>query len=103
MGGRGPVFDPAEQIADPLLAQVTVLQDQRRRRVVLVSLDILGSTPSVADPIRHLLAAIAGATPEAVVLNYSHTHSMEVPTFTLFAPSASSTSQRNTFIEAFCG
>ena len=71
----GPFFDPAKQTADPLLAQVTVLQDQRGRRVVLVSLDILGSTPSVADPIRHLLAAIAGATPEAVVLNYSHTHS----------------------------
>ena len=59
MGGRGPIFDPAEQIADPLLAQVTVLQDQRGWRIVLVSLDILGSTPSVADPIRHQLAAIA--------------------------------------------
>jgi neutral ceramidase len=75
MGGRGPVFDPAERIADPLLAQVCVLQDRSGRRLVLISLDIVGSTPSVADPIRHRLAAIAGTTPEAVVLNYSHTHS----------------------------
>ncbi len=75
MGGRGPVFDPAQQVADPLLAQVVVLQDHRGRRLVLVSLDIVGSTPSVADPIRHRLAAIAGTRPEAVVLNYSHTHS----------------------------
>ena len=75
MGGRGPVFDPAERIADPLLAQVTLLQDQREQRVLLVSLDHIGSTPSVADPIRHKLAAIVGTTPEAVVLNYSHTHS----------------------------
>ena len=75
MGGRGPRFDPAEQIADPLLAQVTLLQDRRERRLLLVSLDIIGSTSSVADPIRHQLAAIVGTTPDAVVLNYSHTHS----------------------------
>ena len=75
MGGRGPVFDPAQQVADPLLAQVVVLQDHRRRRLLLASLDIVGGTPSVADPIRHRLAAIAGTRPEAVVLNYSHTHS----------------------------
>ena len=75
MGGRGPVFEPAEQIADPLMAQVSVVQDQAGRRLALISLDIVGSTPSVADPIRHQLAAIAGTTPEAVVLNYSHTHS----------------------------
>ena len=73
MGGRGPVFEPAEQIADPLMAQVSVVQDQAGRRLALISLDIVGSTPSVADPIRHQLAAIAGTTPEAVVLNYSHT------------------------------
>ena len=75
MGGRGPVFDPAERIADPLMAQVFILVDRRGRRVVLASLDTIGSTPSVADPLRHQLAAIAGAAPEAVVLNYSHTHS----------------------------
>jgi hypothetical protein len=75
MGGRGPVFDPAEQIADPLLAQVTVLQDPAGRRLVLVSLDIIGSTASIADPIRHQLAAIAGTVPESVVLSFSHTHS----------------------------
>ena len=75
MGGRGPVFDPAKQVADPLMAQIVVLQDHRRRRLVLVSLDVVGSTPSVADPLRHRLAAIAGTLPEAVVLNFSHTHS----------------------------
>ena len=75
MGGRGPVFDPAQQVADPLMAQIVVLQDHRRRRLLLVSLDVVGSTPSVADPLRHRLAAIAGTRPEAVVLNYSHTHS----------------------------
>ena len=75
MGGRGPRFTPGGNILDPLCAQATVLEDPEGKRTLWISVDLVGLSPIVAEPLRYDLSALTGIPIEAVILNFSHTHS----------------------------
>ena len=75
LGGRGGADTPADQILDPLFAQVLCLKDGKGERFVLVSLDLIGLTHDLSDQIRTRLVQELGVEWDLVVLNTSHTHS----------------------------
>lgn len=75
MGGRGPQFTPGASILDPLIAQVLVLEDHGGRRTLWVSMDMIGLSYSMSSMFRYELAAMTGIPYEAIILNFSHTHS----------------------------
>jgi len=75
LGGRGGACTPADQILDPLFAQVLCLRDGKGERFVLVSLDLIGLTHDLSDRIRTRLVQELGVEWDLVVLNTSHTHS----------------------------
>jgi len=85
LGGRGPRFTQATDVLDPLVAQVTVLQDAAGSRSVWVSLDHVGITRRLAEPLRFELASVVDAPLDAVILNYSHTHSGPMATMDGYA------------------
>tara|TARA_B100001123_G_C15326838_1_gene1029845 strand:+ start:2269 stop:3600 length:1332 start_codon:yes stop_codon:yes gene_type:complete len=74
LGGRGPRFSNGEEVLDPLVSQVVVLEDERGNRTVWVSIDMIGMTWQVTAPFRQELAALTGIPFDAIIVNYSHTH-----------------------------
>jgi hypothetical protein len=42
MGGRGPRFTPGASVLDPLMAGAVLLEDDRGRRQLWISLDLIG-------------------------------------------------------------
>lgn len=75
MGGRGPRFSPGSEVLDPLVAQAVVIEDQKGYRTVWISIDMIGMTWHVTSRLRGELAAIVGIPFEAIIVNFSHTHS----------------------------
>ncbi len=75
MGGRGSLFTPGVAVLDPLIAQALVLEDSRGKRVLWISMDMLGLSYRATSILRYELAAITGIPFEAIVINFSHTHS----------------------------
>ena len=67
----------AEAVAEPLLAQALVLDDGRRR-IAVVSTDLLSITRGLATATRQRAHELTGIAPEAVLLNASHNHSAPV-------------------------
>lgn len=75
MGGRGPRFSAGEEVIDPLAAQALVLEDGQGRRTVWICMDMIGMTWQMTSRLRMDIAALAGIPFEAIVVNFSHTHS----------------------------
>lgn len=75
MGGRGPRLTPGATVLDPLLAQVLAFEDAAGRRALWVSLDLIGMSHARAEPLRRVLADVTGTPLDAVLVNFSHTHS----------------------------
>ena len=75
MGGRGPLFTPGAAVLDPLIAQVLVLEDGKGGRALWASMDMIGLSHNATSLFRFELAAMTGIPYEAIVLNFSHTHS----------------------------
>ena len=75
MGGRGPRFSAGGEIIDPLAAQATVLEDGKGSRVAWISMDMIGMSWQTTSRLRMEVAALTGIAFEAVVVNFSHTHS----------------------------
>lgn len=75
MGGRGPRFSPGASVLDPLIAQVLILEDAGGRRTLWVSMDMIGLSYNTANAFRHELSTVTGIPVEAIILNFSHTHS----------------------------
>ena len=65
---------PVDDIWDPLLATVLVLEAEGRR-VVVVGLDLMGILEATHREIRARVGLAVGVDPNLVVLNASHTHS----------------------------
>jgi neutral ceramidase len=85
MGGRGPRFAGGDKVLDRLEAQVTVLQDNKGRRLVWVSLDLIGMGYAQSAELRNELAGLLGAEPAGVILNFSHIHSGPMANFDKYA------------------
>ena len=75
MGGRGVRFTPGASVLDPLEAYVTYIEDARGGRLLLISLDLIGLSVGSSALLRNDLAALTGTPVDAVILNFSHTHS----------------------------
>ncbi len=75
MGGRGPQFTPGASVLDPLIAQALVLEDAEGRRTLWVSMDMIGLSYTMSSMFRYELSGVTGIPYEAIVLNFSHTHS----------------------------
>lgn len=75
MGGRGPRFSAATDLLDPLAAQVVVLEDEKGSRIAWISIDLVGMDRQVTSRLRLELAGLTGIPVEAIVVNFSHTHS----------------------------
>ncbi len=85
LGGRGMVLSQAEAVKAPLLGQVLALEDVRGKRLLLVSLDLIALSTSLASLMQLRLAAVAGVLPHEVILNCSHTHSGPMTHFDEYA------------------
>ncbi|MDP6982187.1 MAG: hypothetical protein QGG05_03770 [Candidatus Latescibacteria bacterium] len=75
MGGRGPRFSPGTEILDPLVAQAVVLEDGSGERTLWLSIDMIGMAWPQTSGFRQELSAMTGIAFEAIVINFSHTHS----------------------------
>lgn len=75
MGGRGPRFSGGNEVVDLLRAQAVVLEDQKGYRTAWISMDMIGMTWQVTSRFRAELSAMTGIPFEAIVVNFSHTHS----------------------------
>ncbi len=75
MGGRGPRFAAGTEVLTPLQAGVVVLEDSRKNRVVLVSIDVICTDARQTDQLCVEVGSAVGASPDAVIINASHTHS----------------------------
>jgi len=62
-----------DSIKSPLKMQILMLEDAYRKRTLFVAADIFGFGPELVEAIR-ADAGVWGISPEAVVLNASHTH-----------------------------
>ncbi|MDE2999021.1 MAG: hypothetical protein OXU79_08085 [Gemmatimonadota bacterium] len=102
MGGRGPRFTPGREILDPLIAQAIVLEDSRGNRVLWISVDLVGLSPVIAEPLRYDLSALTGIPLEAVILNYSHTHSGPMGGFEGYATPLPKPRELHAYDESLC-
>jgi neutral ceramidase len=75
MGGRGPRYAPGNEVIDPLMAQVLVLEDADNNRVMWLSLDLIGLSFERSSELRYELSAITGIPYSRIILNFAHTHS----------------------------
>lgn len=85
MGGRGTRFTPGAEIIDPLVAQALVLEDKRGRRLLIISMDMIGMSYHATSELRFELMAATGIPFEAIVINASHTHSGSMTGFEGYA------------------
>src|SRR5437899_7658458 len=69
---------PSEGVAQRIYAKALALEDQRGRRLVLVTSDILGFTPALTRPIAERLSQSLKLAREEVLFTSSHTHTAPV-------------------------
>ena len=75
MGGRGPRFSPGTEVIDRLVAQAVVLEDAKGAQTLWLSIDMIGMAWPQTSGIRQELSAMTGIPFDAIVINFSHTHS----------------------------
>ena len=75
MGGRGSRFTPGAEVIDPLLAQALVVEDDVGRRLLTISVDMIGMSYHATSELRFDLMVATGIPFDAIVINSSHTHS----------------------------
>jgi neutral ceramidase len=97
MGGRGPRFAPGVEVLDPLAAQVVMLEDAKGARTLWMSIDMIGMAWPQTGGFRQELSALTGIPFEAIVINFSHTHSGPMSGFDGYA----TTKQKPTELQAY--
>jgi neutral ceramidase len=75
LGGRGGVITLANEVLDPLFAQVVYLRDSHGTGFALLSFDLVGLSHELSDRIRLAVSQELGIEWNLIVLNSSHTHS----------------------------
>ncbi|MDA0747635.1 MAG: hypothetical protein O2954_14025 [bacterium] len=75
MGGRGPRFTPGASVLDPLFAQALILEDAQKKRTLWISVDVVTMAHDFTDLLRYDLSALTTIPMDAIVINFSHTHS----------------------------
>ena len=82
MAGYGSRQHLAEGTAGPLLAKAMLIEDDRDRRVVIVTIDLIGDNfpRRLSEAIARRVHQITGIERERILFNFSHTHSGPVAT-----------------------
>ena len=77
MSGYGNRKHPAEGTAGPLLAKALLIEDEQDRRVVIVTIDLIGDNfpRRLSEAIAGRVKEITGIERERILFNFSHTHS----------------------------
>ena len=77
MAGYAARKHPAEGTAQPLLAKALLIEDGRARRVVIVTIDLIGDNfpRRLSDAIARRVSQLTGIERERILFNFSHTHS----------------------------
>lgn len=75
MAGYGFRDHPSEGVRQRLYAKALAIEDDRGRRSVMVTFDLVGMTRDVADPIAERVEKQYGLKRDQLLLNCSHTHS----------------------------
>lgn len=75
MAGYGSRNHPATGLLNDLWAKALILQDAQGRRVAVISLDLVGISPDVVDPLTKALADQYKLPRAHVAIFCSHTHS----------------------------
>lgn len=72
--------DPVVGVLSPLNATALVVEDETTGdRAVIIAFDLIGIDVQQGRRIREEVAAVVGCSPDAVLLNYSHTHAAPHP------------------------
>jgi len=71
--GYGARAQPSNVVADPIAARAVMLDDGQTR-VVLVSCDLLGLSPTVDAQLRQRIARSSGTSADRVLISCTHTH-----------------------------
>src|ERR1035437_4998423 len=66
--------EPATGVLAPLTATALVVEDADGNRAVIIAMDLGALGCAQADRLREMVAGAVGTSPDAVFLNYSHTH-----------------------------
>jgi len=76
MAGYAARKHPAEGTAHPLRAKALVIEDRQARRVVIVTMDLIGDnfTRELCEAIARRAHQLTGIERERIVFNFSHTH-----------------------------
>jgi hypothetical protein len=80
MAGYAARTCPSEGVALPLHAKALALEDERGRRAVLLTADLLGVTADLTTRVAEALRRSHALPREGLLLNASHTHSGPVTT-----------------------
>lgn len=73
LGGYGARHDPSNEVHDPLLARVLLL-DNGEERVAIVTMDILGISWEHTQAMRAAVSKAADIPEGNILVNWSHTH-----------------------------
>jgi len=74
LSGYGARTHPSTGVVSRLSAKALAIEDTRRRRVVIVTTDLIGLPRAITDPISARLAKEHGLERANIVFNSSHTH-----------------------------
>jgi len=88
MGGRGPRFTLGADVLDPLVVQAVVIEDGKGYRTLWISMDMIGMSWQMTSRFRYELSSATGIPFEAIVINFSHTHSGPMSGFEGYATTA---------------
>ena len=74
MSGYAARKEPAEGTEQELFAKALVLEDRQGRRLLMLTMDLIGVSERLRDSVAAQVEARYGLPPEAVMMNASHTH-----------------------------
>ena len=74
MAGYAARKEPSEGAEQELFAKALAIEDRAGKRVVFITLDLIGVTAALRDSVTTQLEEKYKMPPEAVVMNASHTH-----------------------------
>lgn len=74
MAGYAGRKKPADGIAQRLYGKAVAVEDQQGKRLVMVTLDLIGVLRSLRDTVERQVEEKYGLPPESLLLNASHTH-----------------------------
>jgi neutral/alkaline ceramidase-like enzyme len=74
MSGYAARTKPFERVEQDLFAKALALEDARGHRGVVVTMDLIGLSSTIAEPVCAKIAEQSGLKREQILLNYAHNH-----------------------------